>query len=408
MERGAATRGKVAKAIEGAATIEIKATIPDHQVRLALARFSLTARNDEERYIYFFDTPNLELLGAGIITRARRVVGDDHDCTVKFRPIEPQDVGPKWRKYRDFKIEADASEGSMVKSASFSMPVPKGHIKRVALGKKPIAAIFSAAQEEFLGKFAGLKVDFSRLVVLGPLTAQRWRFEDPACPWPITAELWTRGDRKQMMELSIKVPAIQAAAGVGGFMAFLAEVGAERDKNQQAKTRWALDYYVGKIARPPPRKSLRRQEILLKKRPGKTAQVVACLTATADAARPASGADVFAPRIDSPHVRQVMACAGAQCAARQHTTLRWFGRRIVGGVSRRYQSDPAPTQALKTSPCHAIGPRESEINCALPYGHPTPAPFVQYKMSTTQCHKRVEEENPPIRKILQLGSMTAS
>jgi hypothetical protein len=32
-------------------------------------------------------------------------------------------------------------------------------------------------------------------------------------------------------------------------------VGAERDKNQQTKTRWALDYYVRKLARPPARKA---------------------------------------------------------------------------------------------------------------------------------------------------------
>jgi hypothetical protein len=255
MERGAATRGKVAKAMAGAEAIEIKATIPNHQVRRALARFGLTADNDEERYIYFFDTPKLELLGAGIIARARRVVGDAHDSTVKLRPINPKDVGPKWRKYRDFKIEADASETSLVKSASFSMPVAKGRIKRVAAGKKPIASIFSAEQEEFLATIGGRKIDFSRLVVLGPLMAQRWRIVDPDCPWPIIAELWTRGDRKRMMELSIKAPAHLAAVAVGGFMAFLAEVGAERDKSQQAKTRWALDYYIAKLARPAARKT---------------------------------------------------------------------------------------------------------------------------------------------------------
>ncbi len=224
--------------------------------RQALARFGLTANNDEERYIYFFDTATLDLLGAGIIARARRVVGDAHDSTVKFRPVDPKDVGPKWRRYRDFKIEADASETSLVKSASFSMPVAKGHIKRVAAGKKPIATLFAEEQEEFLAKIGGRKIDFSRLVVLGPLIAQRWRIVDPGCPWPIIAELWTRGDRKRMMELSIKAPAHLAAVAVGGFMAFLAEVGAERDKSQQAKTRWALDYYVAKLARPPARKTV--------------------------------------------------------------------------------------------------------------------------------------------------------
>jgi hypothetical protein len=49
-----------------------------------------------------------------------------------------------------------------------------------------------------------------------------------------------------MMELSIKAPAAQAAVAVGGFMAFLAEVGVERDCAQQTKTRWALGYYAGK------------------------------------------------------------------------------------------------------------------------------------------------------------------
>jgi hypothetical protein len=145
-------------------------------VRSALSRYRLTQRNDEERYIYFFDTPQLELLAAGIIARARRVVGDEHDSTIKFRPVDAAKVGKRWRKYRDFKIEADASEKGLVKSASFSMPVAKGVIKRVVAGERSIAALFTEEQE-----------------------------------------------------------------------AFLAEVGAERDKGQQAKTRWALDYYAARL-----------------------------------------------------------------------------------------------------------------------------------------------------------------
>src|SRR5688500_13371180 len=129
MRRSASDRirpsGKFARAVAGADTIEIKATISDRRIREALARFGLTAGNDEERYIYFFDTPGLALLGAGIIARARRVVGGAHDSTVKCRPVEPADVGRKWRGYRGFKVEADASENGLVKSASFSVPVGK-------------------------------------------------------------------------------------------------------------------------------------------------------------------------------------------------------------------------------------------------------------------------------------------
>jgi len=252
VERGKATKGRVARAVAGAEQIEIKATVPNHQIVPALRRFGLTASNDEERFIYFFDTPALDLLGAGIIARARRVIGDDHDSTVKFRPVVPEDVDKQWRKYRGFKIEADASENAMVKSASFSMPVDKGLIKRVASGKRGVAALFTAEQEAFLASMAGREVDFAELAVLGPLVAQRWEIEDPACPWPMTVELWRRSDGQRLMEVSIKAPVVQAAAAIGGFMAFLAEVGAERDRDQQTKTRWALEFYAAKLARRRP------------------------------------------------------------------------------------------------------------------------------------------------------------
>lgn len=247
VQRGAKTRGKVARAIEGAQAIEIKATIPDRQIEPALQRFNLTPDLKEERFIFFFDTPRQDLLKAGIIARARREVGGVHDSTVKFRPVDPAAVDPQWRKYRDFKIEADASEKGTVKSASLTMPVERGLIKRVAAGHLPIPELFTREQRDFLLSMAAREINFEGLSVLGPLTAHRWRFEDPACPWPITAELWTREDGARLMEASIKAPAVQAAAAIGGFMAFLAEVGAEKDDQQQTKTRWAMDYYIAKI-----------------------------------------------------------------------------------------------------------------------------------------------------------------
>ena len=246
VERVGQTRGRVARAMTGADTIEIKATIADRQIKAALERYGLTQNNDEDRYIYFFDAPALELLEAGIIVRARRTVGNAHDCTVKFRPVDPASVSKEWRKYRDFKIEADASERGLVKSASFSMPVKKKLIRAVAAGKQPVRDLITREQRAFLEMTANRKIDFGRLVPLGPLRAHRWQFDDPACPWKITAELWIREDGQRLLEASIKTPAVQAAVAIAGFMAFLAEVGADKDKEQQTKTRWALSYYAGK------------------------------------------------------------------------------------------------------------------------------------------------------------------
>ncbi len=251
MERGATTRGRVAAMVSGANSIEIKATIPESQVDSTLARFGLTIANDQERYIYFYDTADLDLNKAGIITRARRVVGDQHDSTVKFRPVIPEQVSARWRTFPDFKIEADASEKGVIKSASFSMPVPKGVIKRIASGDKKIGELFTKDQQAFLLGMANRNIDFSSMQVFGPLRAHRWKFEDPGCPWPITAEVWVREDGARLMEASIKAPVVQAAAALAGFMAFLAEFGAERDMEEQAKTRWALEYYAAKFRMSP-------------------------------------------------------------------------------------------------------------------------------------------------------------
>jgi hypothetical protein len=135
------------------------------------------------------------------------------------------------------------------------MPAEKGLIKSVAAGKRQVADLISREQRAFIEKTAKRKIDFDRLVVLGPLRAHRWQFEDPACPWKITGELWIREDGQRMLEASIKAPAAQAAVAIAGFMAFLAEVGADRDNEQQTKTRWALSYYAGKQESAPRRRA---------------------------------------------------------------------------------------------------------------------------------------------------------
>jgi hypothetical protein len=243
MGNGEVTRGQVARTMAGVEGVEIKATIPENQIDAALRLYKLVLDNNE-RYIYFFDTPELELFETGIIARARRIVGSAHDSTIKFRPVVPDSVPALWRTHKGFKLEADSSDKGVIKSASLTMPVIKGLIKRVAAGKDPIASLFTEQQLLFLLSLASKKLEYEKVVVMGPIRTWRWKYNDPALPWPLTGELWRREDGSRMFEVSIKVPVVQAAAATAGFMAFLAEVGAERDNGQQAKTRWALDHAV--------------------------------------------------------------------------------------------------------------------------------------------------------------------
>jgi hypothetical protein len=47
--RGAATKNQVGNQVAGVDAIDIKATIPDHQIDAALHGYNLTVDNDEER-----------------------------------------------------------------------------------------------------------------------------------------------------------------------------------------------------------------------------------------------------------------------------------------------------------------------------------------------------------------------
>jgi hypothetical protein len=250
MDRGEATRGQVTKKFAGAGSVEIKATIPEHQIDAALTRYELNLE-DADRFMYFFDSPDLRFFKSGIIARARRVVGGKHDSTIKFRNVVPDNIPKLWQKYKGFKIEADASEDGVVKSASLTLPVKKGLIKRVAAGQEPVASLFGEPQVMFLLATGKQNLDFENIVVLGPVKAWRWRITDPGLPWSITAELWQRDDQARIVEASIKVPIVQAAAAEAGFLAFLAELGAEHDKGQQTKTRWVLDYFAMRFQSPP-------------------------------------------------------------------------------------------------------------------------------------------------------------
>lgn len=233
---------RVAPKVEGAEQTEIKTTIEGGSIDDALKAFGLTPENAEQRFVYFFDTPAQKLLKAHVVVRARRVPGKQHDSTIKLRPVEPESVGAKWKKLKGFKIEADAGATGIVLSASLTRQVEKGLIKKLEAGGSDLAEIFDDEQERFLEQMCGVSVKLGTLTRFGPIAVSWWKTTYMGLPVPMTAELWTRGDGARLLELSIRVASGQAAFASGGFLAFLADLGAQPDNASQAKTKWAMEY----------------------------------------------------------------------------------------------------------------------------------------------------------------------
>ena len=237
--------GKAAKATAGTEAIEVKVTVVHHHKTTALRKFRLRRKDGQRRRIFFYDTPTLSLFKRGVALRAREI-GDDCDSTVKIRPVEPSRVIGKWRKMDGFKVEADAVGPKIVRSASFTIGQRREEIGQVASGARAIAKLFSEEQEQFLRAIAPVKVDFTKLVALGPVAVLRWKFRNEGLPYELCAEEWRLPDGRDVIEISIKADRAQAAAAQAALEGFLAELGIAAESRQQTKTRMALEHFAAR------------------------------------------------------------------------------------------------------------------------------------------------------------------
>ena len=81
---------KLLELVRGADSIELKATVPDVSHRSTIAALDLDPLDAQIRQVFFFDTPDLALNRAGVVARARRIQGRDHDSVVKLPARRPE------------------------------------------------------------------------------------------------------------------------------------------------------------------------------------------------------------------------------------------------------------------------------------------------------------------------------
>ena len=136
-------------------------------------------------------------------------------------------------------------------------------------------------------------------------------------------------------------------------MAFLAEVGAERDKKQQTKTRWALEYYVAKLARAPGAKGRGKESP--QDAAAQESQAVAEQAMIRRASLMCSTRDPAAHKPAVPHIVRRIAGALAACIA-----LIASGTAAPSRIRRsRYACSCRSPQAARPTSCRASRRRSS-------------------------------------------------
>jgi hypothetical protein len=219
--------------------VELKVTLDPGDIGRARDLFALD--DGELRWVHFYDTPALDLFERGVILRARKIVGDDDDSTVKIRPLAAADVDGDWHEVDGFKCEIDRTPSASVSSCSLSDRQGPAEIGRVAQGDRSIATLFDDAQELFLATHAPDAPGFAELYDLGRVETMVWKVDSSHLDETMTFELWHLPDGTDILEVSIKVDADDADDELDDLLEYLDDHDLRVGAAQETKTRAALE-----------------------------------------------------------------------------------------------------------------------------------------------------------------------
>jgi hypothetical protein len=230
--------------LEGADSVELKLTVPDVDQRGTVAALELDPLEAQIRQVFFFDTPDLALNGAGLVARARRVQGRAHDSVVKLRPVVPAELPDSLRTSENLVVELDAMPGGYVCSASLKGKVGTTDVRRAVGGELPLRKLFSKEQRAFYSEHAPEGVELDDLAVMGPIFVLKLKFNPEGFERrKLVTELWLYPDGTRILELSTKCPPSEIFDVAARARAFLSSQGVNISGEQQTKTKTALEFF---------------------------------------------------------------------------------------------------------------------------------------------------------------------
>jgi hypothetical protein len=228
-------------------SVELKVTISEDAQRSTITALELDPLDAQIRQVFFFDTPDLDLNKAGVVARARRIQGRDHDSVVKLRPVVPDELPDRLRHSPNLGVEVDVIPGAFVCSASLKGTVGPTVVGDAVHGRKPLSKLFSKDQRRFFAAHApeGLAID--DLSVLGPIFVLKLKLTPKELGRRLVAELWLYPDGEHILELSTKCEPLDGIEVATAMRAFLANKRINIGDEQQTKTKTALEFYSAEL-----------------------------------------------------------------------------------------------------------------------------------------------------------------
>ncbi len=233
--------------VKNADSIELKLTVPETEYRTGAVALGVDPLEAQIRQVFFFDTPDLALNRVGVVARARRVQGREHDSVVKLRPVVPDELPEEFRLSPNMVVEVDAMPGGYVCSASMKGKLPPKAIHGSVVEGKPLRKLFSKEQRAFFAAHAPDGLEIDDLAVLGPIFVLKFKLAPETFSRRIVVEMWLYPDGTRVVELSTKCLPGEGLDVVDEVRAFLDEKGIDLGGEQQTKTKTALEFFSAEL-----------------------------------------------------------------------------------------------------------------------------------------------------------------
>lgn len=211
---------------------EVKLLLAPAQVQAAV--IALKARGETRANIYFFDTPNLDLLAKGVILRMRE--GSEIDLTAKLRPLAGERFTDPSNGRERYKCEVDLNAG--IENQSYSLQ-SNNLAGKVPESGEELFARLSDGQKKLL-EDSGVQVDWKSVKRVANIQSTSWSTKARAPLGKLSMELW-QWSAGSVLEVSTKVATDAGQSTYAEMKDLAAKKGLTLSPDQRSKTAIALE-----------------------------------------------------------------------------------------------------------------------------------------------------------------------
>jgi CYTH domain len=215
---------------------EVKLLLTPAQVQAAVS--TLKAGGESHGRVYFFDTPNLDLLSKGVILRMRE--GSGIDLTAKLRPLAGERfVDPSGGRER-YKCEVDLNAG--IENKSYSVQ-SNNLADKVPESGEELLPLLSEGQKKLL-EGSRVQIDWKSVKRITNIQSTSWTSKARAPLGKLDMELW-QWPGGSILEISTKVATDAGQSTYAELKGLARKKSLALSPDQRSKTAIALGEITG-------------------------------------------------------------------------------------------------------------------------------------------------------------------